>query len=170
MSWNKAWPTQELQFSRRGLESIRALLHEQAYGSNDQVEAELARFLVIRSCGHIEYTFAESIACYVDSKSHDYVTSYVRSGLFKGRNPTSKAMCETLGRLNSGWESSFEDFLSEDLGLYQRELNFLVDRRNKIAHGQSEGIGRRKALDLAEYAFDIGDWIIDCLDPRKTSS
>jgi hypothetical protein len=48
----------------------------------------------------------------------------------------------------------------------RRELGFLVDRRNKISHGQSESVARRKSLDLADIALTIGDWMTGELDPR----
>ena len=46
------------------------------------------------------------------------------------------------------------------------DIAFLVDRRNRIAHGMSEGITVRKAIHLAEQSQDIAEWLIMRLDPN----
>lgn len=160
------WPSVELESSRRKLLALKELVNGLAVDGSG-TDVELARFLVVRSCGHVEFSFDESIACFVSAHSRLNVASYVRGGLFRGRNPKSGTMLEVLRRFDSGWAADFESFLGQELGLYQRELDFLVDRRNKIAHGQSEGVTRRKALDLCDYAVDIADWLVDCFDPSK---
>lgn len=160
------WPSVELENSRRKLLALRELVNGLGVDGAG-ADVELARFLVVRSCGHVEFSFDESIACFVSAHSRLNVASYVRGGLFRGRNPKSGTMLEVLRRFDSEWAADFENFIGQDLGLYQRELDFLVDRRNKIAHGQSEGVTRRKALDLCDYAVDIADWLVDCFDPKK---
>ena len=40
------------------------------------------------------------------------------------------------------------------------DIAFLVDRRNRIAHGLSEGITVRKAIHLAEKSQDVAEWFI----------
>lgn len=160
------WPSVELENSRRKLLALRELVNGLVVDGTG-ADVELARFLVVRSCGHVEFSFDESIASFVSAHSRLNVASYVRGGLFRGRNPKSGTMLEVLRRFDSEWAADFESFIGQDLGLYQRELDFLVDRRNKIAHGQSEGVTRRKALDLCDYAVDIADWLVDCFDPKK---
>lgn len=160
------WPSIDLGNSRRKLVSLRDLVDSLPVDSTG-TDTELSRFLVVRSCGHVEYSFDESISSFVSAHSRMSVASYVRGGLFKGRNPKSGTMIEVLRRFDSVWADDFENFLGQNLGVYQRELDFLVDRRNKIAHGQSEGVTRRKALDLCNYALDISDWVVNCLDPTR---
>jgi hypothetical protein len=46
-----------------------------------------------------------------------------------------------------------------------RELAFLVDCRNKIAHGLNEGIGSQKALALKDVAVEIADWFVLRFNP-----
>jgi hypothetical protein len=43
----------------------------------------------------------------------------------------------------------------------------LVDRRNQIAHGLSEGVGIRKALDLKITACEVADWFILRFNPLR---
>lgn len=45
-------------------------------------------------------------------------------------------------------------------------MSWLIDRRNKIAHGESVNIGARKALDLVDDTRIVCDWFIRNLDPR----
>ncbi|MGL5824656.1 MAG: hypothetical protein ACRCYU_07445 [Nocardioides sp.] len=67
--------------------------------------------------------------------------------------------------LDSRWAAALDSFLDEADGWRRRELSYLVDRRNKISHGQSETVGRRKALDLTAMALEVSDWLANCLNP-----
>jgi hypothetical protein len=133
--------------------------------TSDDVQAALARFLAVRSCGHVEFTFDECLAQYAAAKAHPSVASYVREGLFTGRNPRPDALTQRLRRLNPEWADELDAYFGERDGERTRELSLLVDRRNGISHGQNEGLGVRKALDLAAVAVDIADWVMLRLDP-----
>lgn len=61
----------------------------------------------------------------------------------------------------------FTAFLDADDQRLRRELEFLVDRRNRIAHGLNEAIGSRKALDLKAVACEIADWLVLRLNPNR---
>ena len=63
------------------------------------------------------------------------------------------------------WAGEFNAYLDEDDKRVRRELGLLVDRRNNISHGQNEGLGVRKALDLSDLALEVGDWLSLRLDP-----
>jgi hypothetical protein len=91
----------------------------------------------------------------------------VRSSLFTGRNPRPADLVKRLSRINIQWGTELDELIDSDDELLRREISFLVDRRNKIAHGQNEGIQTRKALNLADHALNIGDWISVRLDPRR---
>ncbi|NMM24770.1 MAG: hypothetical protein HHJ11_15005 [Phycicoccus sp.] len=133
---------------------------------SDNVRNALARFLAVRACGHIEFLFDECLATYVESHSHPNVAAYVRSGLFTGRNPWPNDLARRMSRINILWSQELDELFDENDELLRREVSFLVDRRNKIAHGQNEGMQIRKSLDLADHALSIGDWISERLDPR----
>ncbi|MBF4586143.1 hypothetical protein ITJ69_08345 [Curtobacterium sp. VKM Ac-2887] len=132
----------------------------------DDVSSALARFLTVRACGHIELTFDECLAHYADEKAHPFIASHVRAGLFKGRNPRPDDLTERLRRINPSWSTSFVEYLDEDDNRRRRELGLLVDRRNSISHGQNEGLGVRKALDLARLALDVSAWFCSTLSPN----
>jgi hypothetical protein len=84
----------------------------------------------------------------------------------RGSNPWAHKLVALLARFDGVWAAEFEEILSADDHRLKGELNLLVDRRNKIAHGLSEGIGSVKALELLGTARDVADWFILRLDPR----
>lgn len=65
----------------------------------------------------------------------------------------------SIRRFDTSWGEELDDFLKDDEPL-ERETRFVVDRRNRIAHGPSEGISARKAIDLYQNAQEITDWLI----------
>lgn len=135
-------------------------------GDSSEIEGALSRFLVVRASGHVEFTFDETFCSFAESKSSPAVGSFVRAQFFKGRNPTPSRIADGLRQLDASLSDEFEAFIDENDQSRRRELEFMVNRRNKIAHGQSEGIGRIKALALADIALEIGDWVATKLDPR----
>jgi hypothetical protein len=64
------------------------------------------------------------------------------------------------------WSAELAEMLAAEDELLHRELSLLVDRRNKIAHGHSEGITVRKALDLKQVAVKVADWFILRFNPN----
>jgi hypothetical protein len=133
---------------------------------SSEIEGALSRFLVVRASGHVEFTFDETFSVFAKSKSSPAIGSFVRAQFFKGRNPTPVRIADGLRQLDPAKSDKFVAFIDENDQARRRELEFMVNRRNKIAHGQSEGIGRNKALALADVAMQIGDWITTELDPR----
>ena len=166
MSWPSAWPSKVLSASRGSLVELRGTVNTSTTGNDETIHAALARFLIVRSAGHVEFTFDQCIGSFAIAKSHPAIASYVTSGLYTGRNPWPGTLVGRLSRLSNGWGQELDAFLREEDERRRRELSFLVDRRNKIAHGLSEGIGRRKALDLCDMAVEVADWLVLRLDPR----
>lgn len=166
MTWPGAWPTHEVHTSRERLVELRDTVSSSDLDENPLVESALTRFLVVRACGHVEITFDESFCALAVSKSSPDIAGFVRSQFFHGANPTAKRISETLGKLDRSRASRFDAMADEDDGRMKRQLALLVDRRNRIAHGQSENVTRRVSLDLADLALRLGDWLTAELDPR----
>lgn len=127
---------------------------------------QLSRLLVIPSAGYIEAGVAVCIRSYLQSKAHPSVASFGATWLKGGRNPSHGNLVDILQRFNNEWASQFDVLLSANDGRLKRELSFLVERRNQIAHGSSEGINQSKAVELSEIAGSIVDWFAKTLDPR----
>jgi len=134
-----------------------------------EVAPFLARFLVIRSSGYLEQTVFEVARGYVNGKSGGLVRSFAHSWLEKTRNPTADNLRQLVGRFDQSLREEFDDLMSDDDERLSRELAFLIDRRNQIAHGLSEGINRGKALALKEVATDLADWFILKYNPARTT-
>lgn len=159
------WPTWELLDSRVKLCEVRDSLKDLPDAVPDEIATYLSRFLVVRACGHMEFSLDTAISTVVKMRASPDVHNYIRLGLFKGRNPRPTRLIEAVTGFSQQWGAALKDKLDEDDGLLRREIEFLVDRRNKIAHGESEGIGRIKALALCEHALAVGDEIVRIMDP-----
>lgn len=161
-----SWPSLKILSSRNQLEKLRKTLED--YPTDDiEVEAALCRFLVLRSCGHVELCLEQGVVDFLEKTAPPHVHGYIRSGMFKGRNPWPNRIEELLGAFFDDWGRQIKEFLDADDELLNRELKFLIQKRNSIAHGQSEGVARRKALDLCDYAILLADKIIDIVAPVR---
>jgi hypothetical protein len=85
----------------------------------------------------------------------------------RGKNPSADNLLHLLGRFDQSLRDEFEAFISEDDELIRRELGFMVDRRNKIAHGLNEGLNSERAVALSEVAEKIADWFVLKLNPAR---
>jgi len=125
----------------------------------------MARFLAIRSSGYVEQTAIEVVRGYVQARSGGPVRSFAGSWLERTRNPTAQNLTDLIGRFDSTWRNEFIDLLDDDDERLKRELAFLVNLRNRIAHGLNEGVGREKALLLKEVSVELADWFILRFNP-----
>lgn len=165
MVWSGTWPPWEVEQSRERLCALRSVVDQ--VGVSEEVQGPLARFLTVRSCGHVEFTFDQCLSEFASRNSHPAIAAHVKVGLFRGRNPRPHDVADRMRVLQSKWGDELDEALDENDGYWRRELALLVDRRNSIAHGQNEGVTTRKAIDLAGVALDIGDWITVRLKPSS---
>jgi hypothetical protein len=149
----------------RRLEELTELVQDRNEGLTDEARGWLARLLVVRSSGYVEQVVAEICRAYVDAKSSGLVRSFSRSWLERSNNPTPDNLLVLVGRFDAILQRDLDDFISGDDERLRRELSFLVDRRNKIAHGLNEGIGPARALALKGVAVEIADWFILRMNP-----
>ncbi|GAB3574614.1 hypothetical protein GCM10027406_04900 [Leifsonia lichenia] len=166
MAWPGAWPSYALATSRTRLEELIEEVDALDVEVSSGTDQAMSRFLVVRACGHIEFTFDEAFCAFAESKSSPIIATFVRTQFFRGANPGPKRISDTLRKLEPVRADRFDQFIDDNDQRLRRELSFLVDRRNKIAHGQSETVRKRRALDLAGVALEIADWVVYELDPR----
>jgi HEPN superfamily RiboL-PSP-like protein len=161
------WPPWDVTSLQLKLEDLAKLVAVPAKdpGSEEAV-GWLARLLVVRSSGYVEQVVAEVARSFVAQKSGGLVRSFARSWLERTRNPSPANLEQFIGRFDSNLCDEFKFFLDSDDERLRRELEFLVDRRNRIAHGLSEGIGSTRALALRAVAIEIGDWFILRFNPH----
>jgi hypothetical protein len=131
------------------------------------VRAWMARLLVVRSVGYIEQSVGECLRGHIQEKSGGWMRSFSHSWLERGRNPSPENLLQLLGRFDQALSDEFEVLLQENDEHLRRELSFMVDRRNKIAHGLNEGIRSERAVDLSEVAVTITDWFVLKFNPLR---
>lgn len=163
---SQAWPSLAIQNLDRGLRRIAELVEHPAPDQPDQVTQALARFLIVRTCGHLEKTVQECFTAYVDNKSFGRVKLFSRSWLTRINNPDPDRLIELVGRFDTVLQGDLRKLFEDNDFELKREISLLIDKRNAIAHGESEGVGSRKALDLLKYSESLTDWFIRNFDPR----
>lgn len=164
--WTSAWPSLEIVNLKSSLKALEKLVNDTSPSRGDDVDSALARFLVVRTCGYVEQVVEICCKSYLKSKSDLRSSSFGASWLGRGRNPSTESLVALVRRFDGIWAEELDLVLSEDDERLGRELDFLVDRRNKIVHGLNEGIGVRKALNLVEPALTVAEWFIEKFDPR----
>ncbi|MBW4078441.1 MAG: hypothetical protein HIU84_08055 [Acidobacteria bacterium] len=152
--------------AERSLIDLAVLVDKPPRGQPDEVSHAMARFLVIRTCGYLEQTVEDSCRALVVSKSSPMVASYGNSWLGRGASPSPANLVALVQRFDHKWSEELYQLFADNDEFLSRETKFLVNRRNKIAHGLSEGIGARKALDLVESTAEVAEWFLEKFDPR----
>jgi hypothetical protein len=162
------WPPWQVTNLKYGLDSLADLVDKSREKAIDpEIQSWLSRLLVIRSCGYLEQVVAEVFRDYVRNKSGGLVRAFAHSWLERSRNPNPDNLTELVGRFDSNICNEFTTMLDDDDGRLRREISFLVDRRNRIAHGLSEGITQSKALQLKDIACELADWFILRFNPER---
>ncbi len=164
----KQWPPVAVTSIRDWLEELDTLLQDQARDPDADSTAQwLARLLVVRSCGYLEQTVLEVAKAFIVDSSGGLVRSFAQSHVPEGRNPSPDFLLDWVGRFDAQLREDLDEVLEADDQRLRRELSFLVDRRNRIAHGLNEGITSRKALDLKVIACEAADWFILRFNPAR---
>lgn len=163
--WHESWPSREIQNLNRALGLLECLVKDQASADDPDVASALAKFLLVRTCGHVEQIVEQCCRAYLQSKSEARVASFGENWLGRGANPRPEKLINLVQRFDVVWSQELSELLHDNDELLSRELSFLVDRRNRIAHGLNEGVGVRKALDLVAPAIEVSEWFILRFDP-----
>lgn len=159
-----SWPPNQVERLRRALEDLAeaVFLTREA-----EILQWLTRMLVVRSSGYIEQTSREVFCGYIGERSGGFVRTFGQSWLDRSRNPSPDNLVGMIGRFDHALQVEFEYLLDSDDQRLRRELAFLVDRRNHIAHGLNEGVNRDKALALKDVALEVSDWLILKFNPLR---
>ena len=164
--WSGAWPSLPITNLKSSLNDVRGLVATPAHGQNDDVTRALSSLLVVRASGYLEQVVIECFRAYTNSKSISRVAAFAVSWISYGQNPTPGKLEDLIRKMDGDWAHELSGLFDDDDQRLRREISLLVDKRNKIAHGQQEGISARKALSLADDAVDVADWFVDRFDPR----
>lgn len=160
----RSWPPWEVTSLRGKLEALSVRL-EQRKELDEDIVGWLSRLLVVRSSGYLEQVAYVVCRGYVDAKSGGLVRAFSKSHLEWTRNPTPESLLQLVGRFDHILEVELASLFDSNDQEVRRELSFLVDRRNRIAHGENEGVNPSKALALKGVACDVADWFVLRLNP-----
>ena len=161
------WPPYLVVRLKADLEQLAKAVQARPNSRTDDEQIWLTRFFLVRTCGYLEQVTYETARGYVQEKSGGLVRTFAMSWLGRTRNPTSDNLCELVGRFDLNLRDGLSNLLEADDQRLGRELDLLVDRRNKIAHGLNEGITPSKAISLKADAETVSDWFIDNLRPSR---
>ena len=159
------WPPRELALMERKLDERADLVGKGSNISND-VRCWLARLLVVRACGYLEQVLLAVQRGYVGQKSGGPVSAFAQSWLEWGNNPRPDVLVRSIGRFGGNFEYDIDKFLRDNSTRWS-DIAFLVDRRNKISHGENESVGPVRALQLKEVAVEVADWLIRRMNPMN---
>lgn len=165
----ESWPTREMLNLDRSFKELERLVKDIQVSEEPEKAAALSRFLVVRTCGFLEQMVEKSCVAYLESKSDFRSASFSRSWFGSGANPTPNKLVTLVSKFDPAWSAELEDLFKRNDELLLREINFLVDRRNKIAHGVNESVGIRKALDLVGHARVVANWFTEKFKPAHLS-
>lgn len=158
------WPPWDVTSSQKNLETLRDLV-DNPTGIAAEPLGWLSRLLVIRSCGHLEQVVMECARGYVSAKSGGPVQAFGLTWLEKSRNPSAKTLGELAARFDPKWQVQFDALLAENDCRLSDDLGHLVTFRNRIAHGENQGVNRERSLRLSAAADEIADWWINTFNP-----
>ena len=159
-----AWPPYQVERLRIALEDLGATVETTR---DSDVLSWLTRMLVVRSSGFIEQTSREVFWGYIDERAGGLVRAFGQSWVERSRNPSPDNLLDMIGRFDHSLRVEFDQLLEHGDQRLRRELAFLVDRRNHIAHGLSEGINRDKALALKSVALEVSEWLVLKFNPLR---
>lgn len=158
------WPPYQVERLRVALEELGSTV---AATREPETLQWLSRMLVVRSSGYIEQTSREVFLGYIQERAGGLVRAFGQSWLDRSRNPSPDNLLDMIGRFDHALRVEFDQLLELDDQRLRRELAFLVDRRNHIAHGLSEGINRDKALALKAVALEVSEWLVLKFNPLR---
>jgi hypothetical protein len=165
MTKSVRWPPSELARLEASLDELAESVREKPENRSDQEQAWLVKFLIVRSCGYMEQVMHICATGHLREKSYGTAKSYSLSWLSRSINPSAENILSTLGRFDAEFADEFREMLDKDNGSLANDLGALITKRHAIAHGENEGLGARRALDLYETAKQVADWMILRLHP-----
>ena len=170
MSSTQTWPPQEVIRSRSDLDELYDLVasnRKRRVNSDDN--EMLARFLILRCCGHIEIITTECFLGFLTRRSSQPVTEYLRSSYLSWQTPNADNLKKTLNKASSNLCSMLADYLKTEFGStnskVSEKLSELTRTRGAIAHGKNTPVTAEKSLELYTFTIDFSDWYINFFKP-----
>ncbi|NMM23998.1 MAG: hypothetical protein HHJ11_10945 [Phycicoccus sp.] len=156
----------EVEKQRRDPEAIESI------AVLDDLSLHLARYLVVRSAGFVEWIRDSNAREYVGAHSRPEVATRAGHDLFKGQGVTSDQLKTFMGTFSSAWTAEIGECLAanfEKQGSLASEIGTLVKSRKSIAHGDGDVVSPSRALELCRASVAIATWIAEHFQARIAS-
>lgn len=105
--------------------------------------ADLSKYLCILISGHLEKHFSYLVGLYCTRSSRE-VQRYIGLDFKFMTNLRMKKVLEILNRFNTTWEETFKT--CDDFEVFQDSLEYIVNNRNKISHGENTSLSKRELI------------------------
>ena len=127
-----------MQSERRLLENRITRLSRMVPGvDDDELRAELTKYLCVLSSGLMEIACRDILDRYAMKRSSPTVRRFVASRLSEFQNPKVGKICELLGAFDPALAATWREALSDEQA---DAIDSIVSNRNQIAHGRSIGL------------------------------
>lgn len=126
---------------------------------NAEIAAALCRFGAVLACGFVERSIEAIILDRLMVRADPKILNFVKSHLRRGVNCNSRGIAALLGRFDSAWRKSFEEFLRD----HEKEaasLDSIYSVRNNVAHGDSLNVTYHTLKNQIEDVKTIVDAVI----------
>jgi len=104
---------------------------------DDELKAELAKYLCVLSSGFIEACCRDIVKRYVSGKAHPKIVDYVVWTVDRFRNPKANRVLDLIGGFDKDGMDALRDNLDESV---KDGVDSIVDNRNRIAHGRDVNV------------------------------
>ncbi|WP_314025925.1 HEPN domain-containing protein [Olsenella uli] len=167
---NYSWPTTEYRNSLSDLKDFEQLLSSDLgrVDLTDEVDA-LGKYLIIRSCGHIEIASSECVLSFLERHTSKNLDKYIRSTYKTWASPYANNLSGSLKKIEESISRDFMAFMSRQQSSNGEKnsdtLKQLVDARNRIAHGKSTVKTQKDSLVYSTFAEELGRWYEEYFKP-----
>jgi hypothetical protein len=155
------WPPIGVSTQKADLLRLASAIRDRPEARSDDEQIWLTRFFIIRQVGFLEQAVKEILKGYVRGTSGGPTRAFALSFLERSKNPSPENLVETVGRFDATMAGNLDDWLQSDDQKIYRDISLVVSRRHLIAHGQNEGMGSLRALQLCTSVCEVVDWFID---------
>jgi len=123
-----------------------------AFSADTYLQSHWARYLCILVSGFLETSVRIIYREYAKKKAIPQIANFVEGKLEDFQNPKMEKILQLTGLFNKDWEN---DLRRETEGELKDAVDSIANNRNKIAHGDSVGIGYIQIKAYYERAIKV---------------
>lgn len=122
-----------------------------------EVQADLARFLVVLTSGFLEKAISHTYSEYARAAGGStQLVRYAQRRLETFQNPNAEKILQLAADFDGAWREALEAYLGDQR---KDHIDSVVANRNQIAHGASVGVTYKRAEAYFKSAKDVVDFI-----------